>query len=110
MEELIYNSGKVIIFPLKSDEINLFLSSEIDFAKYINLNVFCSLDNIEENNSVWVIVKIAERAIVGYATLQNNLVDFFVDKKYGEVVESAKSLFCLYEQEYNLKLDYRYES
>ena len=107
MDNLIYNDGKVLIFPLTKEEKLLFENSCVDFAKYINLNVFCELNKYDEEVEIWTIVKIEQRAIVGYATKQNELVSFFVDE---DTKMRAKKMFEQYEQEFNIKLDFNNES
>ena len=107
MDNLIYNDGKALIFPLTKEEKLLFESSSVDFAKYINLNVFCELKKYDEQVEIWAIVKIEQRAIVGYATKQEEVVSLFVDD---ETKPRAKKMFEQYEKEFNIKLDYRNES
>ena len=41
MENLIYNDGKVIVFPISGEELEILSVSKQEFAKHINVNYVC---------------------------------------------------------------------
>ena len=130
MENLIYNDGKVIVFPISGEELEILSVSKQDFSKHININYICedfepaeklraraqflkqNQDNLASNN-YWVIAKIDERAIVGYIVLTKDentqiiSLQNYLSKNYSEeVLMRANILLKMYEQEFNLHINF----
>ena len=130
MENLIYNDGKVIVFPISGEELEILSVSKQQFAQHININYVCedfepianlkqraeflknNKDNFE-NNTYWVVVKIDERAIVGYMVLWQDektktiSLKNYLSAKYSEqIMMRANILLKMYEQEHNLNINF----
>ena len=130
MENLIYNDGKVIVFPISGEELEILSVSKQDSSKHININYICedfepaeklksralflkqNQDNLATNN-YWVIAKIDERAIVGYIVLTKDentqiiSLQNFLSKNYPEeILMRANILLKMYEQEFNLHINF----
>ena len=130
MENLIYNDGKVIVFPISGEELEILSVSKQDFSKHININSLCedfepaeklknrakflkqNQDNLATNN-YWVIAKIDERAIVGYIVLtkdeKSQIINLqnYLSKNYSEeILMRANILLKMYEQENNLNINF----
>lgn len=130
MENLIYNDGKVIVFPISGEELEILSVSKQQFSHHININYICEdfepTENLKQraeflklnqdnfaNNTYWVVVKIDERAIVGYMVLwQDELTKTislknFLSAKYSEqIMMRANILLKMYEQEHNLNINF----
>ena len=129
MENLIYNDGKVIIFPITKDELRILSQSFVDFMVAINLNYGCQkydkpekiIEKIEfleknpenpERNTFWMILKIDERKIVGHLCLTENkdgkigFETYLADGYDEKIMKRAILLLADYEKECNVKIDY----
>ena len=128
MENLIYGDNKVVIFPIDGEELQLLTVSKEKFVQKINVNYFCDefepLTDLQqranflinnpkdwEKNAYWVIVKIDERAIVGYMVLTENTetgkieVKNYLSKGYDEqIIKRANLLLKEYENECNVTI------
>lgn len=134
MENLIYNDGKVIVFPISGEELEILSVSKQEFAKHINVNYVCEdfepVENLKQRaqflkqnqddlatNNYWVIAKIDERAIVGYIVLtkdeKSQIINLqnYLSKNYSEeILMRANILLKMYEQEFDLHINFeRYE-
>ena len=130
MENLIYNDGKVIVFPISGEELEILSVSKQQFSQHININYICEdfepTENLKQradflknnkdnfqNNTYWVVVKIDERAIVGYMVLwqdeQTKIISLknYLSEKYSEqIMMRANILLKMYEQENNLNINF----
>lgn len=130
MENLIYNDGKVIVFPISGEELEILSVSKQQFSQHININYVCEdfepAENLKqraeflkshqdnfENNTYWVVVKIDERAIVGYMVLwqdkKTKIISLknYLSEKYSEqIMMRANILLKMYEQEHNLNINF----